>query len=408
MAPRGAPPGGDDPGLVTGPGGGTTVRRADRRGPGRGSGPRLVALEGLRRIDDGAYANLVLPGLLERSDLSGRDRALVTELVYGVTRMRRALDCAIDPHLRGALDAEVRDVLRMGAYQLLFMEVPAHAAVSTAVDCAPRRARGLVNAVLRRVSQTPASWTDVGAELSYPDWIVERLIADLGTEPARAALEWMNRPATVTVREDGVVQDRASQWVVDFVGAAPGLIVADVCAGPGGKTTGLAGAGALRVTATDVNGRRAQLVRENADRLGLETVDVLVGDASAPPMRDATFDRVLVDAPCSGLGVLRRRADARWRVEADAPARLAGLQRRLLAGAAPLVRPGGWLVFSVCTLTRAETVDIDRWAEGQLAGFEAVPPPGPPWRPHGRGALLLPQDADTDGMFVLGLVRSAR
>ena len=398
-----------------------TGRAAGGGGPARtggaGTEARYVALEALARIDDGAFANLVLPGLLGRSRLSGRDRRFVTELVYGVTRMRRALDDAIDPHLRGGVQSEVRSALRLGAYQLLFMELPAHAAVSTTVDCAPPRARGLVNAVLRKVAGTPPHWDDVASELSYPDWLLARLEADLGIEPARSALAWMNRPAAVSARDDGVVQDRASQWVVEYAAARHGETVADVCAGPGGKTTGMARTGAGVVTACDVNERRAGLVRANAERLEQANVSVFVGDADAPALRDRSFDLVLVDAPCSGLGVLRRRPDARWRIDPGAPERLAALQRSMLASSARLVRPGGRLVYSVCTLTRAETIDVDAWAQGlpdpsdstdisDLSDFSALPPPGPPWRAFGRGGLLLPQDADTDGMFVLGLQRA--
>jgi len=114
---------------------------------------------------------------------------------------------------------------------------------------------------------------------------------------------------------------------------------------------------------------------------------------------------VLLDAPCSGLGVLRRRPDARWRLDERAIDDLARLQRELLASAADLVRPGGILVYSVCTLTRAETVDVDEWAVEHLNEFVAVTPPDEPWRPLGRGALLLPQTAGTDGMFVVALQR---
>jgi 16S rRNA (cytosine967-C5)-methyltransferase len=115
---------------------------------------------------------------------------------------------------------------------------------------------------------------------------------------------------------------------------------------------------------------------------------------------------VLLDAPCTGLGVLRRRPEARWRITEDAVPQLAGLQRELLAAAADLVRPGGRLVYSVCTLTRAETTSVDEWAERALPGFVAEPRPGAPWRPWGRGALLLPQAAGTDGMYVLVLTRA--
>jgi 16S rRNA (cytosine967-C5)-methyltransferase len=119
------------------------------------------------------------------------------------------------------------------------------------------------------------------------------------------------------------------------------------------------------------------------------------------PSRPAGFHRVLVDAPCSGLGVLRRRPEARWRLDPADVDRLAALQRELLAAAAEAIRPGGLLGYCVCTLTATETLEIDRWAKAALPGFTALDPPGLPWRPHGRGALLLPHDAGTDGMYLL-------
>jgi 16S rRNA (cytosine967-C5)-methyltransferase len=134
----------------------------------------------------------------------------------------------------------------------------------------------------------------------------------------------------------------------------------------------------------------------------------VVTDAGRVPLREASFDRVLLDAPCSGLGVLRRRAEARWRVRPDDVVELAALQRRLLLSAASSVRPGGRLVYAVCTLTPEETLGVDEHASGALGAFAAVEPPGPPWRAWGRGALLLPGDAGTDGMFVLVLERAVR
>jgi 16S rRNA (cytosine967-C5)-methyltransferase len=131
----------------------------------------------------------------------------------------------------------------------------------------------------------------------------------------------------------------------------------------------------------------------------------LRADGRRLPFRPASFDAVLVDAPCSGLGVLRRRAEARWRIRPEAVAELAALQRDLLREAATVVRSGGRLVYSVCTLTAAETVGVAQWALADLAGFEPMPRPPAPWRPHGPGALLLPDAADTDGMFVLALHR---
>ena len=181
---------------------------------------RKVALEALLRIEgEGAYANLVLPAILSRSRLAERDRAQVTELVYGTTRMRRACDELIEPYVLRPLDQPTRAALRLGVFQLIFLGVPAHAAVSETVEAAPGKVRGLVNAVLRRVASHPPQWAGDAARLSYPDWLVARLQADLGIVPALAALETMNRPPPVSTREDGYVQDLASQWVADCLEA---------------------------------------------------------------------------------------------------------------------------------------------------------------------------------------------
>jgi 16S rRNA (cytosine967-C5)-methyltransferase len=352
----------------------------------------------LGRIEhEGAYANLVLRAELERSGLDARDRAFVTDLVYGTTRMRRACDALVDRFVVSEPDPAVRTLLRLGAYQLAFGGVPAHAAVGETVALAPARVRGFVNAVLRRVERTPMQWPDDATRLSYPDWIVERLTAELGRSDALAALERMNEPPPVTVRDDGYVQDLASQWVAELVQARPGERVLDACAGPGGKATALARTGA-QVVAADVHPARAGLVRRNA-----REVDVVVADATRPPFPPERFDRVLVDAPCSGLGTLRRRPDLRWRIRPDDVEHLVELQRRILQATAPLVAPGGWLVYSVCTLTAAESID-----HPIPPGFEPVSErPGAPWRPAGAGVRLLPHDADTDGMVVVRYRRSS-
>jgi 16S rRNA (cytosine967-C5)-methyltransferase len=366
---------------------------------------RAVARNALLRIDQGAYANLVLPRMLERSGLAERDRRFATELVYGTTRMRRACDFLVDRFVLRRLDPPTRAVLRLGAHQLHHLGTPAHAAVSATVAVAPPRARGLVNAVLRRVADAPVEWPDDATRLSYPDWVVDRLVADLGRPDALVALEEMDRPAEAVERPDGYVQDRASQLVVAAMGAAAGERVADVCAGPGGKATLLAGSGAV-VLASDSRVSRAGLVAGAGERTGTaERVLVAAADGRRPPWRPGSLDRVLVDAPCSGLGVLRRRPDARWRIEPDAVGRLAGLQRELLDAAVALLRPGGTLTYSVCTLTAEETTGVDAWLGEAHPDIESLPPPGEPWRPHGRGALLLPQAASTDGMFLLQLRR---
>jgi 16S rRNA (cytosine967-C5)-methyltransferase len=366
--------------------------------------PRRIALDALARIDGGAYANLLVPSMLEDSGLRERDRGFVTELVYGTTRMRRACDFLVDRFLVRELDTETRNALRLGAYQLHFLQTPAHAAVSATVDVAPKRSRGLVNAVLRKVADASVAWPDDATRLSYPDWIVDRLVADLGAEDAHAALAQMNEAPTVTVRDDGYVQDRASQLVVAALGITPGMRVVDTCAGPGGKATGMAAAGAC-VVAADLQHHRAALVRDNAGRLGADVV-VVTGDGRRPPFRPGGFDRVLVDAPCSGLGVLRRRPDARWRIQPDDVARLADLQRALIDAATSLVAPDGELAYSVCTLTVDETVGVEKWLAQAHPELHARETAGGAWRQRGRGAILLPQAEGTDGMYLVRVGRS--
>ncbi len=397
-------------GAGGGAAGGARSARAPRPGAGSSGGPpdpRRVAAEALVRIDDdGAFANLALGPSLSRSGLDARDRALVTELVYGTTRMRRACDWIVDRFVTGtrSLDTRTRAALRLGAYQLVFLAQPPHAAVATAVGTAPKRSRGLVNAVLRKVAAEQVAggrvFPDVATALSYPDWIVERLVADLGEERAHGALEAMSTSASVTVRDDGYTQDRASQWVAELVEARPGERVLDLCAAPGGKTTALAAAGA-DVVAADVRLGRVGLVVANAARTDTASrVAAVAADGTRPPLRAGSFDRVLVDAPCSGLGVLHRRADARWRVVPEAVERLARLQVELVRSAATLVGPGGVLVVSVCTLTARETTEVDDVVAEVLPDLTPLPPPGAPWVPWGRGALLLPQAAGTDGMAI--------
>jgi 16S rRNA (cytosine967-C5)-methyltransferase len=372
--------------------------------------PRGVALQALARVRDGAFANLVLPAILERSGLDGRDRRFTTDLVYGTTRMRRACDFLVDRFLvRPAIDDDVRDILRLGAYQLEFLKTPPHAAVAATVEEAPRRVRGLINAVLRKVATTPVTWPDDATRLSYPDWIVDRLTRDLGADDALSALAAMNAPATVHERPDGYVQDPASQQVTRLVEPRDGDRIADVCAAPGGKATLLAEiASPAIVVGADVNPTRTRLIAANAASTGTgDSVACVVADARASALRSASMDRVLVDAPCSGLGVLRRRADARWRIGPDDVDDLAALQRAILADAIRLVRPGGRLVYSVCTLTDAEGPAIDEWLASAYPELVALDPPPPPWRPTGRGAILLPQVAGTDGMFVVSLAGPA-
>jgi 16S rRNA (cytosine967-C5)-methyltransferase len=358
---------------------------------------RRVAYDVLRRIEDqGAFANLALGPALDRSGLEDRERRFITELVYGTTRMRRACDAVVDRFVSSPPDAATRTLLRLGAYQLVFADVPAHAAVSETVGLAPKRTRGFINAVLRKVSTTPMRWPSDAARLSYPDWVFERLADELGVDEALPAMERMNEPPPVSARDDGYVQDESSQWVAAAVDAREGELVLDVCAAPGGKATAMAASGAT-VVAADQRPSRISLLRQNAERTG-RALTVVIADGAAPPYLPGSFQAVLVDAPCSGLGALRRRADARWRITATDIDELAVIQRRILQASAPLVAPNGRLVYSVCTLTSAESID-----HPVPDGFEIDPEPPRVgmWRPYGHGWRVLPHDADTDGMVLI-------
>ncbi len=426
---------------------------------------RLVALDALVRVEDGAFANLVLPAMLRAGALDARDRSMVTDLVYGTVRWRRTLDHLVAPLSHRPielLDPAVRAALRLGAYQITKAGTAPHAAVSATVGAVGLRcksAKGFVNAVLRKLAVAGPPWVlpdgdtieAIGIRESMPDWLVRRFIDDLGIVDARAALSIANRPAPVTLRTNpvrttgealiaelraagveaepgGLVpgstvvrrtgdpaalpavrdgratpQDQASQAVALAVGARPGERIADVAAAPGGKTTALAEQMSDRglLVALDVREARMHQLARAVGRLGLTSIRAVVASGEHLPLPPATFDRVLIDAPCSGLGALRRRPEARWRLEATAMATLGDLQRRLMVGGAAAVRPGGTLVYSVCTFAREETLDVDAFVAQHLPELVPLEPLPAPWRPHGRGALLLPHDADTDGMFVV-------
>ncbi|HET8654586.1 MAG TPA: 16S rRNA (cytosine(967)-C(5))-methyltransferase RsmB [Longimicrobiaceae bacterium] len=428
--------------------------------------PRQVALTVVRAVREGDLLDRALAR--QSTALDTRGRAWVRELLYGVYRLRGRLDSRLAPRVHGGLDSlqpDVLDVLRLGAYQLLEMGgVPPYAAISQSVELARwagvGRAAGLVNGVLnavqrRRDEPLPAA-TDLLSHLttwgSHPAWLVERWLARFGPEETRALVEADNsrpglclRPVGVSTTEalerlraagieaeavsispdsvrvispapvdeilaavPAVVQDPAAALVVRYAAPPRGAVVLDLCAAPGGKALGLAERAGL-VVAADLSAGRLRRLGENVDRLGLGgRVAPVVADARWPPFRPA--DVVLVDAPCTGTGTLRRHPDGRWRVQPEDLAALAALQREILDAAAPLVRPGGYLVYSTCSLEPEENATQVEDFLARHPGFEPAPEHGSVDVSvlDGRGFLrVLPQRHAVDGAFAARLRRSA-
>lgn len=436
--------------------------------------PRAAAYDALKAVRlDGAYTNLVLPTVLAEHGLSGRDAAFVTELVSGTIRRQGSYDPIIDACLsKPKLEAKVRDALRLGVHQLLGMRVPAHAAISTTVDLVRARVGigpvGLTNAVLRRVAEhdlegwvrriapDPAADPHGFAAIAYshPRWVVDELARAVGEDQVDALLTADNAPPRVTLvarpgraRPDelpgeptpyspyGVVldggdpgavaavaegragvQDEGSQLVAIALAAAPSTgrdeRWLDVCAGPGGKSALLAALAAERgaaVLAAELQQHRSLLVRRNlAGATGV--LGVVTANGTRPAWLAGSFDRVLVDAPCSGLGALRRRPEARWRRTASDLDDLVPLQRRLLASAIDSVRPEGAVLYATCSPVLAETSGVVEAVLGARsdAQLEDITPTLP-GVPDSEGPLpgtiqLWPHRHGTDAMF-LALIR---
>jgi 16S rRNA (cytosine967-C5)-methyltransferase len=360
---------------------------------------RQVAYAVIRRVfEQGAYADRALHA--EARGLDARDRALAKQLAFGTVQRKGTLDWVVGRLTEGKLDAPVRAALWLGLYQLLFLDgVAAHAAVSESVELAkPSPGHRVVNAVLRRAMregvELPADSNPKGAAIrhSYPEWLVLRWWDWLGGAQARALMEAGNAPVELALRintlvgegddlpagrrsEDGIVvdgpldvfasaayrrgavtpQSRASQRVSRVVDPQPGERVLDLCAAPGGKTTHLAAlmGGEGTVVAVEQHAGRAEALRRTCARLHAGNVEVRVQDAREP-VAGGPFDRVLLDPPCSGLGTLSAHPDLRWRVDPGSIAELVRLQDALLVAARAALRPGGRLVYSVCTLSPDE------------------------------------------------------
>jgi 16S rRNA (cytosine967-C5)-methyltransferase len=326
---------------------------------------RIAAFDILRRVDAGGYASDLL---LERTAaLDSRDAGLASEIVFGVLRYRAQLDYLIELYAsRPKLDAEVRAALRMGIYQLRYLErIPAHAAVTDAVELVKRAhkrsAAGFVNAVLRRVDRDPVPWPSREVELSCPEWLLERWEACYGAEAAVGIARAALREPEKFVREGPAgrrMQDIGSQSIVPLLRLEPGQRYLDLCAAPGNKTAQALEAG-VRAIACD----------RRFDRLvplkGMGCPLVVLDGTRPLPFRRC-FDRILVDAPCSGSGTLGRNPEIKWRLR---PADLEDLPRRqtaLLAHARAALAPGGLLVYSTCSLEPEENRAVVASVPGEL------------------------------------------
>jgi 16S rRNA (cytosine967-C5)-methyltransferase len=433
---------------------------------------RRCAYAVLRRVfEDGAWADRALRGEAERLGLDARDLALATRLAYGAVQRRATLDHVIEA-LAGRplarLEPAVVAALRLGTFQLAYLDrVPAHAAVGESVELAKESSRGgggLVNAVLRRAAREARGIVEALPEdtpqaaalrHSHPEWIAALWWDTLGPESARALMAADNEPAEAALRAntlrtsaadlaarltvashpapdlpEGLVldapydahgaaewreglfmpQSRAAMTVARVLAPRPGERVLDLCAAPGGKTTHLAALMEDRgeVVAVEHHRGRAAALEETARRMGASCVAVRVGDA-AEPQEPGAYDRVLVDPPCSDLGTLASRPDARWRKTAGQPERLARTQGAILRAGAAALAPGGTLVYSTCTISPSENERVVTAFLAEQPAFEAddLRSDAPVWQHSTVPSYLqtLPHRDGTEGFFIARLRR---
>ena len=315
---------------------------------------RLAAFEILRKVELGGYAGDLL--LTRTGALDSRDAGLASQIVFGCLRRQAQLDYLIEIYAGRPrkLDAEVRIVLRMALFQIRHLErIPPHAAVSESVALVKRArktsAAGFVNAVLRKANRDAVEWPNREVALSCPEWLLARWERQWGTATtegiARAALE---EPEKHYRGER--MQDIGSQSIVPLLRLAPGQTFLDLCAAPGNKTAQALESG-VRAIACDLHYHRLASMRALA-------CDLAVLDGTQPLPFAHRFDRILVDAPCSGTGTLARNPEIKWRLTRDDLEDLPRRQRALLANARAALAPGGLLVYSTCSLEREENQDV--------------------------------------------------
>ena len=421
--------------------------------PSHPGNSRLCAWRILRQWSpDGLYAEELVDRAAERDGLSGPNRALLNALVLAVLRNRTLLDAWIT-HLRdgGSLEDEVRDWLRLGLAQLFLLGIPEHAAVNETVALAGR-ARGLVNAILRRALRDRDSLQQLRRDApphvrySLPDWLLTGWLKQHGAEAVELLGDWCNSPAPVYVRVNEL-HLRAAAAVADIPGAEPftgpvsgwykvpepprrelstgicyaqdpstgiapfmlkakpGMTVLDACAAPGGKTAILAQE--MRnegiIIATDSSAKRLDRLRDNLKRLGVTNTESHVHDwvnmpepASWKTRFPDGFDRILLDVPCSNTGVLRRRVDARWRLQPGFFPNITSMQHDLLMRMLGLLKPGGRLVYSTCSIEPQENIQLVRAVVKEAPGWQLL-----------EDKLLVPHKDGVDGAYAALIERTA-
>ncbi len=407
------------------------------------SDPRQLALLALRAIQRGAYADEAVDRGVRQGKLDDRDRRLFTELVYGSTRRQRTLDVLIDQLASKPAHhhpPDLRLILHLGLYQLRYLShIPAAAAVNTTVNLVKQNglkglasfANGLLRHYLRLAETTDPlhlpndSIAHLGIQHSFPDWIVQVYLDQLGAIETAQLCEWLNHPPHLDLRvnrlkvsvadvatalqNQGIpvqflphlpqglrllasagavqdlpgftqgwwmVQDASAQLVSYLLAPQPGEVVIDACAAPGGKTLHLAELMQDRgvVWACDRTPARLKKLQQNCDRLGVQSIRICSGDSRNQSQFYQQADRVLLDAPCSGLGTLHRHADARWRQTPDSVKALAQLQSELLTQTATWVKPGGTLVYATCSLHPAENEQVIQAFLHHSPDWRLVPP----------------------------------
>ncbi|ACC83001.1 16S rRNA (cytosine(967)-C(5))-methyltransferase [Nostoc punctiforme] len=445
--------------------------------------PRQLAFIALRDVHKGAYADVALDRVLQKVNLPDRDRRLVTELVYGSVRRQRTLDTLIDQFAKNKSHQQPQDlrtILHLGFYQLRYQErIPASAAVNTTVQLAKENGfsglTGFVNGLLRQylrkageqggrgaggqrsrgaeekdsllvpVPQPPVPSTQapvlnfdplqlpenpverLGILHSFPDWIIQVWLEQLGLTETEQLCEWMNQSPTIDLRinplctsieeveaalqsvgllvrripdlpqalrfmgntgsiqklpgfKEGwwTVQDASAQLVSHLLDPQPGEVVIDVCAAPGGKTTHIAElmADSGKIWACDRTASRLRKLQENSQRLNLQSIQIYTGDSRHSNQFQNTADRVLLDAPCSGLGTMHRHADARWRQTPESVRELSVLQKELLTHTSTFVKAGGVLVYATCTLHPAENEEVISAFLAESPHWQIEPPRG--------------------------------